>query len=106
MCVAQVQEAIAAAMKAQQLLQNVANRKKIKQEEMGGLVVVQALYGSQKALLNRHKSEETGDGVASQIIDVTVPLNFLVTDSGKLKVCLLHEIMFVPVLHANDPDRR
>ncbi|KAL1556277.1 Chaperone protein dnaJ 13 [Salvia divinorum] len=84
----QVQEAIAAAMKAQQLLQNVANRKKIKQEEMGGLVVVQALYGSQKALLDRHRSEETGDGVASQIIDITVPLNFLVTDSGKLK---LHE---------------
>ncbi|KAH6777394.1 DNAJ heat shock N-terminal domain-containing protein [Perilla frutescens var. frutescens] len=84
----QVQEAMAAAMKAQQLLQNVANRKKIKQVEMGGLVVVQALYGSQKALLNRHKSEETGDGLALQIIDVTVPLNFLVTDSGQLK---LHE---------------
>ncbi|XP_042007657.1 chaperone protein dnaJ 13-like [Salvia splendens] len=84
----QVEEAINAATKAQQLLQNVANRKKIKQEEMGGLVVVQALYGSQKALLNRHRSEETGDGVPSQIIDITVPLNFLVTDSGKLK---LHE---------------
>ncbi|XP_057773542.1 chaperone protein dnaJ 13 isoform X2 [Salvia miltiorrhiza] len=85
----QVQEAVAAAMKAQQLLQNVANRKKAKQEELGGLVVVQALYGSQKAIINRHKSEETGDdGVASQIIDVTVPLNFLVTDSGQLK---LHE---------------
>lgn len=80
---------MAAAMKAQQLLHNVANRKKLKQEAMGGLVVVQALYGSQKALLNRHKFKETGDGVASQIIDVTVPLNFLVTDSGKLKVCLL-----------------
>ncbi|XP_042009383.1 chaperone protein dnaJ 13-like [Salvia splendens] len=84
----QVEESIAAAMKAQQLLQNVANRKKIKQEELGGLVVVQALYGSQKALLNRHRSDETGDGVPSQIIDITVPLNFLVTDSGKLK---LHE---------------
>lgn len=82
----QVQEAKAAAMKAQQLLQNVANRKKIKQEQMGGLVVVQALYGSEKSLLNRHKSEEIGDGVASQIIDVTVPLNFLVTDSGQLKL--------------------
>ncbi|XP_047937924.1 chaperone protein dnaJ 13 [Salvia hispanica] len=84
----QVEESIAAAMKAQQLLQNVANRKKIKQEELGGLVIVQALYGSQKALLNRHRSDETRDGVPSQIIDITVPLNFLVTDSGKLK---LHE---------------
>lgn len=82
----QVREAKAAAMKAQQLLQKVANRKKIKQEQMGGLVVVQALYGSEKSLLNRHKSEEIGDGVASQIIDVTVPLNFLVTDSGQLKL--------------------
>lgn len=91
MCVAQVQEARAAAMKAQQLLQNVANRKKTKQVEMGGLVIVQALYGSQKALLNRCKSEESGDVVASQIIDVTVPLNFLVTDSGHLKVSLLNE---------------
>lgn len=91
MSFSQVREAKAAAMKAQQLLQNVANRKKIKQEQMGGLVVVQALYGSEKSLLNRHKSEEIGDGVASQIIDVTVPLNFLVTDSGQLKVCLLHK---------------
>ncbi|KAG6407521.1 hypothetical protein SASPL_130513 [Salvia splendens] len=95
----QVEEAINAATKAQQLLQNVANRKKIKQEEMGGLVVVQALYGSQKALLNRHRSEETGDGVPSQIIDITVPLNFLVTDSGKLKENVNIAFLLTEMLH-------
>ncbi|KAL0373017.1 UNVERIFIED_CONTAM: Chaperone protein dnaJ 13 [Sesamum calycinum] len=84
----QVQEARAAAKKAQQLLQNVSNRKRNKQLEMGGLVVVKAVYGNHKALLNRHKSEEMEDEVASQIIDVTLPLNFLVNDSGQLK---LHE---------------
>ncbi|CAN4077967.1 unnamed protein product [Withania somnifera] len=82
------QEARAAAKKAQQLLQNVANRKRSKQLEMGGLVVTKALYGSSKALKNRNQIEEVEDEVASQIIDVTLPLNFLVNDSGQLK---LHE---------------
>ncbi|KAL8504248.1 hypothetical protein ACS0TY_022831 [Phlomoides rotata] len=39
-------------------------------------------------VINKHKSEETEDEVAAQIMDVTMPLNFLVTDSGQLK---LHE---------------
>ncbi|KAG8382429.1 hypothetical protein BUALT_Bualt05G0076300 [Buddleja alternifolia] len=82
----QVQEARDAAKKAQQLLQNVANRKRNKQLEMDGLVVLKALYGNSKALLNRRKSEETEDEVSSQIMDVTVPLNFLVNDSGQLKL--------------------
>ncbi|XP_055821298.1 chaperone protein dnaJ 13 [Solanum dulcamara] len=84
----QVREARKAAEKAQQLLQNVANRKRTRQLETGGLVVKKALYGSLKALKNRNQIEEVKDEVASQIIDVTLPLNFLVSDSGKLK---LHE---------------
>ncbi|GFQ04014.1 chaperone protein Dnaj 13 [Phtheirospermum japonicum] len=85
----QVQEARAAAKKAQQLLQNVANRKINKQLETSGLVVIRAVYGNRKALSNREKSQETEeDELASQIIDVTVPLNFLVNDAGQLK---LHE---------------
>lgn len=84
----QVREARAAAKKAQQLLQNVANRKRSRQLETGGLVVTKALYGSRKALKNRNQIEEVKDEVASQIIDVTLPLNFLVSDSGQLK---LHE---------------
>ncbi|KAK4483605.1 hypothetical protein RD792_010804 [Penstemon davidsonii] len=84
----QVKEARAAAERAQHLLLNVSNRKKNKQLETGGLVITKAVYGNSKALLNRHSSEEIQDEVASQVIDVTVPLNFLVNDAGQLK---LHE---------------
>lgn len=64
----------------------MANRKRSRQLEAGGLVVTKALYGSHKALKNRNQIEEVKDEVASQIIDVTLPLNFLVSDSGQLKV--------------------
>ncbi|XP_009766273.1 chaperone protein dnaJ 13 [Nicotiana sylvestris] len=84
----QVREARAAAKKAQQLLQNVASRKRSRQLETGGLLVTKALYGSRKALKNRSQTEEVKDEVASQSIDVTLPLNFLVSESGQLK---LHE---------------
>ncbi|KAK1565569.1 hypothetical protein Q3G72_029759 [Acer saccharum] len=77
----QVREAKAAAEKAQQLLQNVANRKRNKQMKTGGLIITKAIYGASKALTK-------GDESASQVVDVTVPLNFLVNDSGQLK---LHE---------------
>ncbi|KAI7989389.1 Chaperone protein dnaJ 13 [Camellia lanceoleosa] len=85
---AQVREARAAAEKAQQLLQNVANRKKSRQQETGGLVIAKAVYGSQNALKKKDEVGETKDELASQVIDVTLPLNFLVNDSGQLK---LHE---------------
>lgn len=84
----QVQEAKAAAEKAQQMLQNVANRKRNKQSETGGLVIIEAVYGSPNALKSINNPEEKKDELASQIMDVTLPLNFLVTDSGQLK---LHE---------------
>lgn len=53
--------------------------------EIGGLVITEAKYGNLK---NVKRSDQSG-GVsesASQVIDVTLPLNFLVTDSGQLKV--------------------
>lgn len=52
---------------------------------MGGLVITEAKYGNLK---NDGRSEELGvdPELASQVIDVTVPLNFLVSDSGQLKV--------------------
>nr|XP_043628117.1 chaperone protein dnaJ 13 isoform X2 [Erigeron canadensis] len=84
----QVQEAKAAAEKAQQLLLNVANRKRNKQSTTNGLVIVEALYGNPKALKSISNPEENTDELASQIFDVTLPLNFLVSDSGQLK---LHE---------------
>ncbi|XP_057513256.1 chaperone protein dnaJ 13-like [Actinidia eriantha] len=85
---AQVQEARAAAEKAQQLLQNVANRKRSRQLETGGLVITKAIYGSQKASKKRDELGEAKDELTSQVLDVTLPLNFLVGDSGQLK---LHE---------------
>lgn len=85
---AQVREAKAAAQKAQQLLQNVANRKRNKQLEIGGLIITKAVYGARKALTKLGETGESSDELASQVLDVTLPLNFLVNDSGRLK---LHE---------------
>ncbi|CAI8589150.1 unnamed protein product [Vicia faba] len=85
---AQVQEGRAAAEKAQKLQQNVANRKRNKQLEMEGLVIMKALYGSDTILNNLYSSNETSFESTSGVIDVTTPLNFLVNDSGQLK---LHE---------------
>ncbi|XP_027360495.1 chaperone protein dnaJ 13 [Abrus precatorius] len=83
---AQVQEARAAAEKAQKLQQNVAQRKKNRQLETGGLVIMKALYGNQKILGNLKSSSETNLESTSEVIDVTIPLNFLVSDSGRLKL--------------------
>ncbi|KAL5551169.1 hypothetical protein UlMin_001345 [Ulmus minor] len=85
---AQVREARAAAEKAQQLLKNVANRKTARQSERDGLVITKAVYGNRKALKKIDEPTEATDESSSQIIDVTLPLNFLVNDSGQLK---LHE---------------
>ncbi|CAE6031554.1 unnamed protein product [Arabidopsis arenosa] len=81
----QVGEARAKAEKAQQLLQTVATRKRNRQVETDGLIVTKALYGDPKAIERR---DEGVEGVDSGVIDVTVPMNFLVSDSGQLK---LHE---------------
>lgn len=79
----------ALAEKAQRLLENVANRKRSRQLEIGGLVITEAKYGNQKILKNRFQSEEQKDELAVQVIDVTLPLNFLVNDSGQLKVYII-----------------
>lgn len=85
----QVQEARAAAEKAQKLQQNVANRKRNKQLETSGLVIMKALYGSDTILNNLYSSNGTSFESTSGVIDVTTPLNFLVNDSGQLKVWFL-----------------
>ncbi|XP_057816314.2 chaperone protein dnaJ 13 isoform X1 [Cryptomeria japonica] len=86
----QVLEARAAASNAQTLLQNVANRKQKKQAERGGLVITEAVYGNLKG--HSENEEETTPSIDNElplpILDVTIPLNFLVDDSGQLK---LHE---------------
>ncbi|XP_043809896.1 chaperone protein dnaJ 13 isoform X2 [Manihot esculenta] len=86
---AQVREARAAAEKAQQLLQNVASRKRTRQVERNGLVITKAVYGSGKALKKGEGLREVNDESASEVIDVTVPLNFLVNDVGQLKKSLI-----------------
>ncbi|XP_017973537.1 PREDICTED: chaperone protein dnaJ 13 [Theobroma cacao] len=82
----QVREAREAAAKAQQLLENVARRKRNKQQETDGLVITKAVYGNRKALKKGDELRETNDELASQVLDVTLPLNFLVTDPGQLKL--------------------
>lgn len=82
-----VQEAREAAKKAQKLLENVSNRKKNKQIEKDGLVITRAIYGNLKAIRVGNEHGEVNDDVASQVLDVTLPLNFLVTEAGQLKVC-------------------
>lgn len=91
----QVQEARTAAEKAQQLQQTVANRKRNKQLEIGGLVITRALYGNHVVLNRINTSSGTSNESTSEVIDVTIPLNFLVSDSGQLKVC---SIFFVPLI--------
>uniref|UniRef100_A0A6M2EH59 J domain-containing protein n=1 Tax=Populus davidiana TaxID=266767 RepID=A0A6M2EH59_9ROSI len=85
---AQVQEARAAAEKAQQLLKIVANRKISRHLETNELVITKAVYGSSKALKKADESREVNQESASEVFDVTIPLNFLINDSGQLK---LHE---------------
>lgn len=68
------------------MLLNVSNRKRDRQLERGGLVITKAVYGNHKALKKIYESEGENDESTSQIIDVTLPLNFLVNDSGNLKV--------------------
>ncbi|CAA6666783.1 unnamed protein product [Spirodela intermedia] len=81
----QVREAREAAEKAQKLLQNVSNRKRNRQVEAGGLVIIKALYGSSKAF-KRVAEIRVANDIASEVLDVTIPLNFLVNDSGQLKL--------------------
>lgn len=64
----------------------MANRKRNKQLENNGLVIVEAVYGNPKAVKSINNLEEKKDELASQMVDVTLPLNFLVSDSGQLKV--------------------
>ncbi|BAT11588.1 chaperone protein dnaJ 13 [Oryza sativa Japonica Group] len=84
----QLTEARRAAKKAQKLLEPVSNRKKNRQLEDDGLVITKALYGNRKKVKESSESNELNDDVASQVLDVTIPLNFLVSEAGQLK---LHE---------------
>ncbi|RWW04955.1 hypothetical protein GW17_00031789 [Ensete ventricosum] len=81
-----IRKARDAAKKAQKLLQNVSNRKKSKEVEKDGLIITKAIYGNLRAARGTDEHIEVDDDVASLIFDVTLPLNFLVTNS-RLEVC-------------------
>lgn len=49
-------------------------------------MITEAIYGNRKAFKNRYELEERKDDLALQVIDVTLPLNFLINNSGHLKV--------------------
>ncbi|CAM6104551.1 unnamed protein product [Calypogeia fissa] len=94
--VTKVLEARAASEKAQLLLSNVAERKRQKQIQRDGLVILEGLYGDIKDKDRNDASDlrsvdeldgEDGD-LPPPHIDVTIPLQFLVDDSGELR---LHE---------------
>jgi DnaJ homolog subfamily C member 11 len=68
------------------LLEPVSNRKKNRQLENNGLVITKALYGNRRKIKESSELNEINDDVASQVFDVTIPLNFLVTEAGQLKV--------------------
>jgi DnaJ homolog subfamily C member 11 len=68
------------------LLEPVSSRKTNRQIENDGLVIKKALYGNSKRIRENNDFNEIHDDVASQVLDVTIPLNFLVTEAGQLKV--------------------
>lgn len=91
---AQVLEARAKADRAQSLLKNVADRKRDKQDKIGGLVIVQAIYGNVLDFESKRHGQEFSedmtlneeDDFPPPILDVTTTLNFLVNDDGQLQL--------------------
>ena len=79
------------------MLKNVAERKKQKQAQRKGLVILAAFYGDIKAqergVFNVDESERVIEGENADLpppyLDVAIPLQFLVDDSGQLRVCFL-----------------
>ncbi|WOL10175.1 chaperone protein dnaJ 13 [Canna indica] len=80
-CLDQIRKAREAAKKAQKLLENASNRKKNNEVEKDGLVITKAIYGNIQAAQGRDEHFEVNDDATSLVLDVTLPLNFLVTNS-------------------------
>jgi DnaJ family protein C protein 11 len=89
-----VLDARASSTKAQLLLKNVAERKKQKQAQRQGLVILEASYGDIRAheqgvdSINDSglRPEDDDSDLPPPYLDVTIPLQFLVDDSGQLQV--------------------
>ena len=87
-------EARASSEQAQLLLKNVAERKRQKQAQRQGLVILSAVYGDIKAYERGANgadgsagSEEDDDAdLPPPYLDVGIPIQFLVDDFGQLRV--------------------
>lgn len=95
----QVIEARASSERSQVLLKNVAERKKQKQAQKQGLVILAAIYGDIKAyergtnLVDKSASTEDDDAdLPPPYLDVAIPVQFLVDDFGQLRVCVSHAL--------------
>lgn len=79
------------------MLKNVAERKKQKQAQRKGLVILAAFYGDIKAhergISGIDETEQVIEGENADLpppyLDVAIPLQFLVDDCGQLRVCFL-----------------
>ena len=88
-------EARASSEKSQLLLKNAAIRKKQKQVEQKGLVILAAIYGDIKAYeqgtncMDKFASIEDDDtNLPPPYLDVAIPIQFLTNDFGQLRVCI------------------
>jgi hypothetical protein len=103
----QVLDARASSAKAQLLLKNFAERKRQKQAQRQGLVILEASYGDIRACQQGTTSSVNDNGVQPEdddsdlpppYLDVTIPLQFLVDDSSQLQVWFSHThlLYFLP----------
>lgn len=88
-------EARASSEKSQLLLKNVADRKKQKQAQQKGLVILAAIYGDIQAYergtncMDKSASTEDDDAdLPPPYLDVAIPIQFLINDFGQLQVCV------------------
>ena len=94
-------EARATSEKSQLLLKNIAIRKKQKQAEQNGLVILAAIYGDIKAyeqgtncLDKSATTEDVDANLPPPYLDVAIPIQFLINDFGQLLVCALYLAFF------------
>ena len=69
-----------AALSQQQMMRGVTERKKKKEQEKKGLVILKAVYGNAASIGDANKIDQVDD-----VLDVTVPLQFLV-DHSRLRL--------------------
>ncbi|GBG78739.1 hypothetical protein CBR_g27963 [Chara braunii] len=85
---AKVREVRKSARGAQTLMENVAKRKRSKEEDRQGLVILEAIYGNLKEWKkdpDREVDEDDEETIPPPWLDVTMPAQFLVDNNGELQ---------------------